>query len=151
MTAQVTARPGMSRINRMMVAPQPISMSSECAPITSKRWIPASPPLVESLSIPSDKRGCTFPDGPWPLAACMHFVEILVILDGIHWSPETTVSIAEELAFLRKALERGFDELVALLHVVEQLRPQHEVPTVQPDFCFGASLDAIDGVPFLPL
>jgi len=65
------------------------------------------------------------PDRPGSLTAFEKLVDVLAIFECVHRRPEALMTIAEQLVLSNKAPERLFDELVAWLHVVEDVAPEH--------------------------
>src|SRR5438309_1474018 len=77
------------------------------------------------------------PDGPRSLAASVHLVERLLVLEGVHRCPEPGVAVGAQLLQPDETLEGLLDELFAFLDVVEDLALEGEEAAVDPDTRIG--------------
>src|SRR5215510_5618696 len=113
-TTQVISMFGCSSTSRSTVAPQPISMSSECAPRNSTRrsWSNETPNMMRA------GRSARPPDFPRGRALGEHLVEVGAFLEGVHTRPEAVVRIGVQLALFDEPAERLLDQLLAVLHVI---------------------------------
>src|SRR5258708_37392123 len=70
------------------------------------------------------------------LPRCVTLVELLqalLVLERIHALPETPGSMRQQGALVDQPLERRAHQLVAGLHIVEDLLAEHEEAAVDPD------------------
>src|SRR4051794_32206652 len=74
-----------------------------------------------------------FPDLPRRLAARVHVVEELLLLERVHAQEEAIVLVSDQLLLLDQPLERFLDELLAGADHVEDRGPQDEEPGIHPD------------------
>ena len=94
------------------------------------------------------------PVGPVPVGRRPHLprrpaagrqrLQVVLVLQGVHRRPEALVRIGDQLAALDQALERLFDELFAVVDVVEDLAAEDEEPAVDPELRAGDVLDPAD-------
>src|SRR5262249_36278351 len=99
-TTQVRSTRRYSFSQRSKAPPQPISMSSPCAPRqrTLSRWrsgVSGSPSMVSAI-----------PDHPRALPFGRQAIEVDLVLEGVHGLPVSAVPIDGELALGDQALER---------------------------------------------
>src|SRR5437764_14111042 len=116
-TIQWIRHSGYRRCSASTVAPQPISMSSQWAPmqrISSRR--PA-----RGARFSGNTTASALPTHPGAVALRFHAVEGDLVLERVHGAPESVVPIHRKEALLDEPLERLLDELVALLDVVEDV------------------------------
>src|SRR5262249_39980120 len=146
-TTQSTAMPGVASSSLTTVPPQPISMSSQCAPrqrirltdaeITGRSSGMGREPDAGSLAAgpgaePRDRADTGLPYLPGTVACLEHLLELLLILERVHRRPESRVLVREELVRSAETPERLLDQVFALLDVVEDLGAEDEVATVDP-------------------
>src|SRR5208282_4266572 len=107
-TTHQTASPGSSCVSFRIVAPQPISMSSLCAPRQSTFLIPPKfrPFIVVSLAL-------FLPDDPRRLSLSEHVFEVLLFLERVHARPIAVMREGHELAFGDEAPERFLDQFLS--------------------------------------
>src|SRR6267154_6681519 len=111
-----------------MVAPQPISMSSLCAPKHRTFLIPSNRrPVIAILS------AMLVPDSPWRLATREQIFQLLFFLKGVHARPEAVVRIGDQFSFGHQSAEWFFDQFLALLDVLENIAPKHKIASI--NFC----------------
>src|SRR6187549_50131 len=124
-TTQVISTLGCSSTRRSTVAPQPISMSSECAPRNSTRrsWSNETPNMIRDSSTRA-------PDFPRRRALGEHLVEVGALLEGVHAGPEAVIRIGVQLALLDEPAERLLHQFFAVLHVIEDAVLEDEEATV---------------------
>src|SRR5581483_2458312 len=145
-----TSRP---RVSCRRVPPQPISISSQCAPRQSTR---SGRPAARSrfklrmalgfaaqaaaddartrLGIsPADQFRSVIPNLPGRMALRVHIVQRLFVLECVHRRPEAVVFVRQELLLFDQSLERLVEQLLAILYVVEYFSTENEVTSVDPD------------------
>src|ERR1700693_2941874 len=129
-TTQTTWSPGLRCSTLSIVPPQPISMSSQCAPMHRIRK------CLRSMSFlsPSARisRQLFLPDHPWTGTPSVHSIQGDLVLEGVHALPEALPAVGHQLAFVDQAREGLLDQLIAFPHVVKNCRAQHKVATVDP-------------------
>src|SRR5215471_12257541 len=129
-TTHCTSAPGFSSSSLRTVPPQPISMSSLCAPRQRIRRRSRRPERAR-LSIVRLACGIraagagTFPHHPRSVALVEQVGQFLMFLEGVH-APELIGPVAHELLFGYEPLEGLHDQLFARLDVVENLLPERE-------------------------
>src|SRR5262245_27660331 len=84
------------------------------------------------------------PHLPGGVAARLHFVECLLVLEGVHARPESLVAVRDELLQTDEALEGLLDELLALLQVIEDLPLEGEESAVDPEIGTADVADVLD-------
>src|ERR1035438_5394707 len=119
--------PGFWRISRMIVPPQPISMSSACAP----RHKTLFTPLRSKLSMRSRLAVPIGPNCPGRLALAENIVQFLLFFKRVHTCPEALVRIGNQFLFLDHAAEWFLDEFLAIMHVVKHLAAEYKESSVQ--------------------
>src|SRR5215470_10061158 len=72
------------------------------------------------------------PNGPRGLAAGTHVIERLFVLQCVHARPKSAMPIRSQLLQTNQSLEGLFDELLALLEIVEDLPLEGEEPAIDP-------------------
>ena len=82
------------------------------------------------LAFREDQPLAVLPDHPRALAPGLHAVERDLVLEGVHRLPEAHVAVAAEQALLEQAREGLLHQLLALVHVVEDLGAHHEEAAV---------------------
>src|SRR5262249_43714921 len=113
------------------VPAQPISRSSQCAPRQSTCRRREASPTKDTLRNP-DSRVALPPDLPGHVAAGVHVVERLLVLEGVQTRPEALVPVGDQLLLADQALERLLHEFFAVLEKVEDLALEDEEPAVDP-------------------
>src|SRR5579859_338946 len=76
-----------------------------------------------------------FPDLPRRLAARVQLLELLLVLERVHWPVETLVTVGAELVGLDKPVKRLGDEFFSILEVVEDLLAEDIVAAIDADLC----------------
>src|SRR6185369_12740212 len=109
-----------------MAPPQPISMSSQWAPMHSI-W---GRRLDADGRLSGNTVASSLPHLPGAVASCFHAIERDLVLEGVHGAPESGVPIHSELAPLHELLERTLHQLVAVFDAVEDVVAQHEIATI---------------------
>ena len=136
-THQWTSSRTPDAIQPRSVPPAPISMSSECAPRHRTDSVSSGRASCKALIAPAidNVLPClaAFADAPRHLALLDHLLEDLPVLQIVHAAPEALVLVGHELVRLDQPRERLEHQLLALVHVVEDLGPQDEVAGVDPD------------------
>src|SRR5579864_7439614 len=115
------SRPGFWASKARIVPPQPISMSSLCAPRQRmrRRGVRRAPSETLSMTVArrhirhgifrrraartrnyAGARGPVFPNLPRRTSFCVHIVELLLVLEGVHGGEETIIVIPHDLLFL---------------------------------------------------
>ena len=134
------------------VPPQPISMSSGCAPKTSTfaggvSAAPISSGIIRRgrrlRRVVLDRPGV--PELPRGVAVLVQPLEPLLVLERVHRRPEAMVLLREHLALRHQTMERLLDHVLAGPDLVEQLRPHDEVAAVDPDVGLGHVAQLADG------
>src|SRR5581483_7645608 len=92
-------------------------------------------------------RHAVLPDTPGGVPLLDHRVEVRLVLEGVHLGEETVVAVRVQPPLGHQALERLDYQLLALVHVVEDLVPQHEVAAVDPELGPADVLDRSHHVP----
>src|SRR5205085_4041592 len=110
-TSQWMRQSGCCCCKASIVPPQPISTSSQWAPMNSTsrrrpRW---------GAMLNGNTAASSLPDHPGAVAPRFHAVEGDLVLEGVHRAPEAVVAVDAEELLLDQALEGALDELVALL------------------------------------
>src|ERR1044071_754947 len=125
-TTQCTSIRGRAATNLRIVPPQPISISSQCAPTHNKRRQPLSCNFSSSTTLVSyyclhrdhgssgfayslsagQRFRRTIPDLPWSSPAAVNIVEHLLIFEGVHSGPEAIILVSKQLSVLKHSLER---------------------------------------------
>src|SRR5437762_2611679 len=95
-TTQLISMFGWSATSLSTVAPQPISMSSECAPRNSTRCSLSN----ETPNMLAGRASARTPDFPGCGALGEHLIEVRALLERIHAGPEAVVREGVQLAFL---------------------------------------------------
>src|SRR5690606_13434758 len=134
-TTHVTLSGAGREMSSSIEPPQPISRSSECAPMHSTSSAPRFCGISRSIrSLP--------PEHPRAVALRFHAVERDLVLERIHRLPEAVVPIGHQPLLLDQSCEGFLDELFALVDVVEDLPSQSEEAAVDPELSFVHRADA---------
>src|SRR5262245_28872226 len=153
-TTHLKSASGLSAASLSIVPPQPISMSSQCAPrqrtCSGKPW--RAPSAKGSISgTPAARRGSSLhdllglvPDLPRRMAPRIELLQPLTVLERVHRHPEAVVGIGDELAFPDEALEGLQHELLSVVDVLEDLLAEGEEAGVDPEVDPGDVRDAGD-------
>src|SRR3984885_7034146 len=133
-TTQATCAPGLRSSKPSSVPPQPMSMSSQCAPmhricrrLRRASFVSPSARICQRLFMPDHPRAGT---------AGVHPVQSDLVLEGIHALPEALPAHGDQLAFADEAGEGLLDQLLAFLKIIEYCRTQHEKPAIDPQRLF---------------
>src|SRR6185437_13574155 len=136
-TAQCTSSRMPFSIHPRIVAPAPISMSSECAPMQSTdsvspgRAIPTC--FIEFASCLFGRQAGSLGKPPWHRASLDQILQTLLVLERVHRPPEAFMPDGHELVGLDQPTERRLDQLVAIGHVVEDLLSEDEESAIDPE------------------
>src|SRR5690348_4483122 len=147
-TAQCTSSRMPFSIHPRIVAPAPISMSSECAPMQSTdnfspgRAIPTC--FIDFASCLLRRQAGSVGKAPRHGAPLDQILQALLVLERVHRPPEALVPDGHELVGLDQPAERRLDQLVALGHVVEDLLPEDEEPAIDPEVRILAVAQSVD-------
>src|ERR1700681_210681 len=129
-TTQVTCAARSRSSTLSNVPPQPMSMSSQCAPM---HRICSRLRSVSFLS-PSTRmsRLLSMPDHPGTGTAGIHSIQRDLVLERVHALPEALPAVGHQFAFADQARKRLLDQFVAFLHVVENCRAQYKEAAIDP-------------------
>src|SRR2546425_367435 len=122
------------------VPPHPISRSSQCAPRHRTCRIGSCSSGMLSMVLDGAPRRA--PHRPRHLAARVQIVELLFVLEGVHAGPEASVLVREESVPLDQPAEGCLDELLARVHHIEDVSPEDEEPSIDPEAGIVGGLDA---------
>src|SRR5215472_4328666 len=81
------------------------------------------------------------PDLPGSVPLGVEVVEMLLVLEGVHASPEAIVLISDELLFGDEAPEWLVDEFFAFLQVLENIFFENEVAAINAHGALGNIFD----------
>src|SRR4051794_30844920 len=84
------------------------------------------------------------PDLPGNVATSIHVVEALLFLEGVHACPEAFVTVACKLPLCNQSLKGCFDQLLATLHVVEDVALEDKVAAVDKGARLANVLQSLD-------
>ena len=139
-TTQQTSDRRSRSIRPRMVPPQPISMSSACAPIASIRMGPASgwPSCSRSISRwpRARRRGGRHPTPATSLGRLVQALEPCLSLKVSIGSPEAVVLLCEQPVLAGEPVNTSLDEVLIGPHLVEELAA-NEVAADDPDVGVG--------------
>src|SRR5882762_3709744 len=133
-----------------MVPPQPISISSQCAPRqrTRRTFVCLVPTVTLSMSIAerdlhgharvslgigtSSSRSVWFlaPYFPGGDRSVVHLVQLLFVLERIHRRVKAFILVGAQLSFANEASEGLQDQLLSVMDVLENLLLEDEIPAV---------------------
>src|SRR5262249_22403830 len=122
-----------------MVPPQPISMSSECAPKqrTLREASLSRGRLSDRIEIHSPQSAgpggallAILPHFPGGRAGSPQVFEFLFVFERVHGSPKSVVGIANQLLFVDEALERTVDEFLFFANVIEDAVVENEIAAI---------------------
>src|SRR5262245_61530927 len=82
---------------------------------------------------------------PRHFATLQHFLEHLPVSEGVHCPPEALILIGHKASVLDQPIKWLKYQLLAILNVVEDLVPENEITTVDPNFGFMARSQPSDG------
>src|SRR5438093_5847820 len=126
------------------VPPQPISRSSQWAPRQSTWRIDGTRCSKLNLSIPGAAPLRRPPHLPGRVAAGLHVVERLLVLEGVHAHPEAFVAVRGQLLETDQPLEWLPDQLLTVFEIVEELALEDEEAPVDPETGLGHRPDIVD-------
>src|SRR5579883_20645 len=135
-------------IHPRIVAPAPISMSSECAPMQSTdnaspgRAIPIC--FIELASCLLRRQPGSLGKAPGHRPPLDQILEALLVLERVHRPPEAFMPDRHELVGLDQPAERRLHQLVAVGHVVEDLLSEDEEAAIDPQVGILAAAQPLD-------
>src|SRR6185437_6992379 len=138
-TAQSMRTRGALRCSARRAPPQPISMSSQCAPRHRMRRAPdrMKSRIASRGPSASPARRVRRPGHPRALAAGVHAIKADLVLEGIHALPKAFPAERRQLAFGDQPCDRLLHQLLAFIAVVEDLLAQYAEAAIDPQLLLG--------------